>query len=182
VIHYSATFLKTFALAISAFSLLYLAVAHASQQAMPQYGSTGSILIGIGALASPVMIFWLGVLQLSNTRKQDAFRRADEIARVEVANKVQLAAQAAREVARVAAETAQQAKQQADTVLRVTTDVHTLVNNQYGIALALIYEKATRIANMPGATDEDRAEVLKARQKLAEHDARQHIVDNPGGG
>jgi hypothetical protein len=53
---------------------------------------------------------------------------------------------------------------------------HTLVNSQYGIALALIVEKASRIYEI-SRLEIDRVELERAREKLAEHEAKQHTVD-----
>lgn len=135
-----------------------------------QATQTGTTLIGIGAIASPLMIFALGILQLWSTRRAEA-------ARIEVAAKVDEAKSAANEVARVAAAAVLQASEQSSKILVLADKTHTLVNSQYGIALALILEKAIRIANM-SKLPEDIADVDKARQKLAEHEAKQHVVDS----
>jgi signal transduction histidine kinase len=150
-------------LVFSAFSAIYYFVVHYQAQ-------TGTTLIGIGAIASPIMIFALGVLQLWSTRRAEA-------ARIEVAAKVEEAKSAANEVAKVAANAVAQAAEQSSKILVLADKTHTLVNSQYGIALALILEKAIRIANMSNLP-EDIRDVEKARQKLAEHEAKQHVVDS----
>jgi hypothetical protein len=55
--------------------------------------------------------------------------------------------------------------------------VHTLVNNQYGIALALILEKSLKIY-ADKQTAENLAEVNRAKETLADHVAKQKIVDD----
>jgi hypothetical protein len=79
-------------------------------------------------------------------------------------------------------------------ILSVTHDVHTLVNSQYGIALALINTQArARLADakLIAALNSDQAkkeqyeqDILLAKlnvedseKKLADHEAKQHVVD-----
>jgi hypothetical protein len=130
---------------------------------------TGSTLVGIGAITSPLMIFALGALQLFTSRRA-------ERGRVEVAEKVAEAAREVKTVATVAATTAQQAQEQSGKILELADKTHTLVNSQYGIALALIVEKAARIYEI-SKTAADLAELEKAKLKLADHEAKQHVVD-----
>jgi hypothetical protein len=61
-------------------------------------------------------------------------------------------------------------------ILVLAEKTHTLVNSQYGIALALIVEKASRIYEI-SKSESDRIELEKAKEKLAEHEAKQHVVD-----
>jgi hypothetical protein len=76
-------------------------------------------------------------------------------------------------VATKAAEaTAQQGK-----ILVLAEKTHTLVNSQYGIALALIVEKASRIYEI-SRLETDKMELERAKEKLAEHEAKQHVVDS----
>jgi hypothetical protein len=188
--------MKLSAFVISLLAAAYFAVFQTPSQAL------GTTLIGIGAITSPIMIFALGIIQLTSNKRAEAARRRDEIARKEVADKVESAASAAqevarlaatraeaarvevsnaadaaREVARVAAEVAKQAEDQSAKILVLADKTHTLVNSQYGIALALILEKAMRIAELSN-TQENRDDVVKARQKLADHEAKQHVVDS----
>lgn len=59
----------------------------------------------------------------------------------------------------------------------ITEKVHTLVNSQYGIALALIVEKAARIYEISRSAA-DKADLDNAKMKLAEHEAKQKVVDD----
>jgi hypothetical protein len=79
-------------------------------------------------------------------------------------------------VATVAKQVAAQSQSQTEKILVLADKTHTLVNSQYGIALRLILEKALRIAQL-SKDPEDEAEVVKARQKLSEHEGKQSIVD-----
>jgi hypothetical protein len=79
-------------------------------------------------------------------------------------------------VAKVAAEAVAHADSQTGKILVLAEKTHTLVNSQYGIALALILAKAQRIAALSG-DPADIEEVEKAKKKLAEHEAKQHVVD-----
>lgn len=121
-----------------------------------------AILIGIGAIASPIMIFALGILNYRSNRQAEKDRKD--------------AATAVKEVAVVAEKATTQAKEQSDKILILADKTHTLVNSQYGIALALIVEKATRIYEI-SKLETDREDLEKAREKLAEHEAKQHTVD-----
>jgi hypothetical protein len=80
------------------------------------------------------------------------------------------------EVATIAVKTSDASAKQQKEILLQTDKIHTLVNSQYGIALALIYEKAKRIAEL-SKDPADKAEVDRAKQKLDEHEAKQHVVD-----
>lgn len=63
-----------------------------------------------------------------------------------------------------------------EALAKVSTATHTLVNSQHGIALSTVYEQALKIAHLTG----DPADMVKAdtaRQKLAEHEAKQSVVD-----
>jgi hypothetical protein len=79
-------------------------------------------------------------------------------------------------IARGAKKSATEAATQQDKILVLADKTHTLVHSQYGIALALIVEKATRIYEI-SRLDADRVELEKAREKLAEHESKQHSVD-----
>jgi hypothetical protein len=74
--------------------------------------------------------------------------------------------------AKVAEATVQQSK-----ILVLAEKTHTLVNSQYGIALALIVEKAARIYEI-SKNAADKADLENARLKLAEHEAKQKVVDD----
>ena len=100
----------------------------------------GNLLIGIGAITSPIMIFLLGIIQIVSSRRAD--KRTEK-------------------VAKVAADVSAQAAEQSGKILVLADKTHTLVNSQYGIALALIYEKAKRIAEISNLP-EDIAEVERA--------------------
>jgi hypothetical protein len=65
---------------------------------------------------------------------------------------------------------------QQNKILNVAVATHILVNSQYGTALALIVEKAARIYEISRSA-EDKADLDTAKQKLAEHEAKQHVVD-----
>ncbi len=65
-----------------------------------------------------------------------------------------------------------------DGLTEVARSTHVLVNNEMHLALAAIAELTSRIANSPNATAEDKAAASAADRKLAEHDARQKIVDD----
>lgn len=78
------------------------------------------------------------------------------------------------EAARQDAETRQAVEQHKVLVLAEKT--HTLVNSQYGIALALIVEKAARIYEI-SKNVADKADLENAKLKLAEHEAKQKVVD-----
>jgi len=73
---------------------------------------------------------------------------------------------------RVAEATVQQGQ-----ILVLAEKTHTLVNSQYGIALALIVAKSALIYEKD-RTPENLAELNKAKEKLAEHEAKQHVVDS----
>lgn len=88
-----------------------------------------------------------------------------------------LASRKAALVVTVAKEMSAEQLRQLRAVHTVAVQTRTLVNSQMGIALALILEKAIRIANLSGAP-EDLAEVEKAKQKLAEHEAKQFGIDS----
>jgi len=88
-----------------------------------------------------------------------------------------LAAQKVQKVADVAVDVANRADHKSETILVLAEKTHTLVNSQYGIALALILEKAQRIAAL-SQDPSDIEEVQKAKAKLAEHEAKQHVVDS----
>jgi hypothetical protein len=86
--------------------------------------------------------------------------------------KLNTVAQKAEVVAEKVAEATVDQKQ----ILVLAEKTHTLVNSQYGIALALIVEKAARIYEISKSAA-DLTELEKAKQKLAEHEAKQSIVD-----
>jgi hypothetical protein len=92
-------------------------------------------------------------------------------------NKVDVVAAKAQTVANVAAQVASVAQQQSDKILVLADKTHTLVNSQYGIALALIVEKAQRIYEI-SRLETDKIELERAKEKLAEHEAKQHAVDS----
>ena len=92
------------------------------------------------------------------------------------ASKAEIVAQKVDRVAEVTATTAHDAQLTAAKSLIITENTHTLVNSQYGLALALILEKATRVYEL-SHTDTDHAEMVRAREKLTEHEAKQHVVD-----
>ena len=76
----------------------------------------------------------------------------------------------------VVAERVAEATVQQSQILVLAEKTHTLVNSQYGIALALIVEKASRIYEI-SRSEADRVDLEKAKEKLAEHEAKQHVVD-----
>jgi hypothetical protein len=78
--------------------------------------------------------------------------------------------------AAIVAEKVEASTKQSTENLNITKDIHTLVNSQYGIALALIVEKASRIYEI-SKLEADRLELERAKEKLAEHEAKQHVVD-----
>ena len=78
--------------------------------------------------------------------------------------------------AAIVAEKVEEASLQQGQILSLAEKTHTLVNSQYGIALALIVEKASRIYEI-SKLEADRLELEKAKEKLAEHEAKQHVVD-----
>jgi len=78
--------------------------------------------------------------------------------------------------AAVVAEKVAEATVQQGQILVLAEKTHTLVNSQYGIALALIVEKASRIYEI-SKLEADRLDLEKAKEKLAEHEAKQHVVD-----
>jgi hypothetical protein len=80
-------------------------------------------------------------------------------------------------IARGAKKSASDAAAQQDKILVLADKTHTLVNSQYGIALALIVEKASRIYEI-SRLEVDRLELEKAKEKLAEHEAKQQTVDS----
>jgi hypothetical protein len=80
------------------------------------------------------------------------------------------------EKAAVVAEKVEAATEDQKQILVLAEKTHTLVNSQYGIALALIVEKASRIYEISKSAA-DLAELEKARTKLAEHEAKQFVVD-----
>jgi hypothetical protein len=83
-----------------------------------------------------------------------------------------VASKAAIVAVKVAEATAQQGQ-----ILVLAEKTHTLVNSQYGIALALIVAKSALIYEKD-RTPENLDELNKAKEKLAEHEAKQHVVDS----
>ncbi len=81
----------------------------------------------------------------------------------------------------VVAERVAEATVQQGQILILAEKTHTLVNSQYGIALALIVEKASRIYEI-SRLESDRVEMERAKEKLAEHEAKQHVVDTKENG
>jgi hypothetical protein len=78
--------------------------------------------------------------------------------------------------AAVVAEKVAEATAQQGQILVLAEKTHTLVNSQYGIALALIVAKSALIYQND-RTQGNLDELNKAKEKLAEHEAKQHIVD-----
>ena len=81
------------------------------------------------------------------------------------------------EKAAVVAEKVESATAQQGKILVLAEKTHTLVNSQYGIALALIVEKAARIYEISRSAA-DKADLENAKLKLAEHEAKQKVVDD----
>ena|SRR5579859_1151752 len=81
------------------------------------------------------------------------------------------------EVARLAAQATAQNQKSTAKIMETTKDIHTLVNSQYGIALALILERSLRVYEL-SLDPKDKEEVDKARKNVVEHEARQHVVDH----
>src|SRR6185295_12430526 len=77
----------------------------------------------------------------------------------------------------VVADKAAEATEQQGKILVLAEKTHTLVNSQYGIALALIVAKSALIYERD-RTPENLAELNRAKEKLAEHEAKQHVVDD----
>ena len=71
------------------------------------------------------------------------------------------------------------AKTRSDIMLAITKDTHTLVNSQYGLALALILEKARRVYEL-SQDPKDKLEVTLAQKNFDEHQSKQHLVDMSG--
>jgi hypothetical protein len=107
-----------------------------------------------------------------------------------VAERVSEATHAAADHAAKAESSAAKAEESAGKTLVLIDKTHTLVNSQYGIALQLIVnkakyilEQATLIAHIKGTAENRRkllaaqAELNDAEQKLAEHEAKQTVVD-----
>jgi lipopolysaccharide export LptBFGC system permease protein LptF len=109
-------------------------------------------------------------------------------------DKVEAAAEDAKKAAAIVAQKVEESTKQQTQVLSVVHDVHTLVNSQYGIALALINTQARAKladAKLIAALNSDQAkkeqyeqDILLAKlnvedseKKLAEHEAKQHVVD-----
>ena len=114
------------------------------------------------AFLNPLMVAVLGYLYIRTTR--EAAKRSD---RVEAKTD---------EVKTTLAKTTSETTVKIDALAVETHSVHTLVNNQYGIALALILEKSLKLyANE--RTQENLDEVNRAKATLAEHVARQKKVD-----
>ncbi len=65
-----------------------------------------------------------------------------------------------------------------DALAQVSKSTHMLVNNKMRVALASIAAMSRRIANLPGATQDDRDAAREAADELADHDARQGKVDS----
>jgi len=114
------------------------------------------------AFLTPLMLAVLTMVNLLSTRM--------------TAQRAKLIAEKVTTVAKVAAEAVAHADVQTGKILVLAEKTHTLVNSQYGIALALILAKAQRIAALSN-DPADIEEVEKAKKKLAEHEAKQHVVD-----
>lgn len=132
------------------------------------------------AFLTPVALAILAVTQvvaakMSSDRGVKAAAKADEVAKI-AANTAKIVAEKVEVVAKVAAATASNAADQNKAILENTEKIHTLVNSQHGLALALVLEKAIKIASLTNDPN-DAAEVKKAKIKLDEHEARQQLVD-----
>jgi len=77
--------------------------------------------------------------------------------------------------AKVAVKVAEATVQQGQ-ILILAEKTHTLVNSQYGIALALIVAKSAHIYEKD-PSQENLEELNRAKDKLAEHEAKQRVVD-----
>jgi uncharacterized membrane-anchored protein YhcB (DUF1043 family) len=111
---------------------------------------------------NPLMVAVLGYLYIRTTK--EAAKRSD---RVEAKTD---------EVKNTLAHTTTATTNKIDALAAETHSVHTLVNNQYGIALALILEKSLKLyaANQ---SEENFEEVNRAKATLADHVAKQQAVD-----
>lgn len=121
----------------------------------------------------PVMLAAFAALTIVLNNRRD--KKMDQVAALAKQTADQ-AAEKVREVANVAADSVRAAEQRSDRIMEKTNEIHTLVNSQYGLALALILEKAIRLAEVTH-DPEDIKEVEKARMKVAEHESRQHVID-----
>ena len=66
-----------------------------------------------------------------------------------------------------------------DKLAEVAKATHILVNNKMQIQLQLTSDLATRLAQLPGATNADKLLADDAALKLREHKDRQFLVDHP---
>ncbi len=66
-----------------------------------------------------------------------------------------------------------------DRISEVAQATHILVNSKMEQQLQLTSDLATRLAEMPGATEKDKHLATDAALKLREHKGRQYMVDHP---
>jgi len=143
--------------------------------APPEPGTTA---LWLGFL-TPAMTAALIVTQLlikqATDRKLERVAEAARISSEDAAHKVS-------QVAKVAEVTAAKSTQQLEEIKVISEKTHTLVNSQHGLALALVLEKAMKIAHLTPKEDTEGTrlaadEVVKAKNALADHEAKQRLVD-----
>jgi hypothetical protein len=136
------------------------------------------------AFLTPLMIAISGVVTIyfqNFFTKQSEAKAAVQATKVatavaEVKTATEVAAKKVEQVAQTRAVDVAEAKEQTNKILVLSDKTHTLVNSQHGIALATVYEQALRIA----ALTNDPADIQKAdeaKKKLADHQAKQSVVD-----